>query len=508
MSNATVTPSMRAVAWNVHFTIGEDEDPGAFAGIHQVPGSNLVTFRNVCDELRLCFECPYDISDNENDKTWTDIAFSLNQDNSPSSLDPGLSFVTEAKMDQAVPSLAPLRPKEQNVLTYHIYYHKNCTLPSGSPLKSHMQAKCAKHLPNPSRRRDRRYLPPNKTPSDPKLTVMPLRKKLKARSVSPGKRSASGSTSPTKEVDDEFENVVAPASMEIDLDEARKVTNEFRSSCLNRATSCAVSGEGESWCPGPPIGPGIQACHIIPQHHYHVYPVAGGDADDDVPLEASNRRLKEAWQSTWSPRNGILLMKHLHDFFDARLFSIHPRTLRIRVFVPYNALTRFNGQKASVPNTIDRKALRHHYEMSCIENMAAERPILDVISPTASRMTSGLATPLTAKTDLPATPTSGDPGNGRVGDPTKKSRPNYPDQNQQRDSSMSGDLLHTLNIVELVDERGQKRKELDDDETCSLDEWLEQYAADRFITSDNSEEFLKDVNWELRKFKKRRQLIG
>jgi hypothetical protein len=139
MSNATVTPSMRAVAWNVHFTIGEDEDPGAFAGIHQVPGSNLVTFRNVCDELRLCFECPYDISDNENEKTWTDIAFSLNQDNSPSSLDPGLSFVTEAKMDQAVPSLAPLRPKEQNVLTYHIYYHKNCTLPSGSPLKSHMQ---------------------------------------------------------------------------------------------------------------------------------------------------------------------------------------------------------------------------------------------------------------------------------------------------------------------------------------------------------------------------------
>ncbi|KAM0293761.1 hypothetical protein ACHAPM_011483 [Fusarium culmorum] len=67
MSNAAVTPSMRAVAWNVHFTIGEDEDPGAFAGVYQVPGSNLVTFRNVCDELRLCFECPYDISNNESE---------------------------------------------------------------------------------------------------------------------------------------------------------------------------------------------------------------------------------------------------------------------------------------------------------------------------------------------------------------------------------------------------------------------------------------------------------
>ncbi|KAF5665100.1 hypothetical protein FDENT_12673 [Fusarium denticulatum] len=123
---------------------------------------------------------------------------------------------------------------------------------------------------------------------------MPLRKKLKARSESPSKRSASGSTSPTKEVDDEFENVVAPASMKIDLDEAGKVTNEFRSLCLNRATLCAISGEGESWCPGPPIGPGIQACYIIPQHHYHIYPVASGDTDDDIPLKTSLHRLKEA----------------------------------------------------------------------------------------------------------------------------------------------------------------------------------------------------------------------
>ncbi|KAH7204879.1 uncharacterized protein BKA55DRAFT_587356 [Fusarium redolens] len=75
---------------------------------------------------------------------------------------------------------------------------------------------------------------------------MPLRKKLKARSVSPGKRSASRSISPTKEVNNEFENIVTPASMEIDLNKARKVINEFRSLCLNRATSYTVSGEGES----------------------------------------------------------------------------------------------------------------------------------------------------------------------------------------------------------------------------------------------------------------------
>ncbi|KAI3570971.1 hypothetical protein IWW34DRAFT_300418 [Fusarium oxysporum f. sp. albedinis] len=178
----------------------------------------------------------------------------------------------------------------------------------------------------------------------------------------------------------------------------------------------------EPWCSGPPIGPGVQACHIITQHHHHVYPVMSGDSDDDkFSLEESTRRLKEAWQSTWNPRNGILPMKNLHEFFDARLFSIHPYTHRIRVFVPYDALTKFNGKKASVHTTIDRKALRHHYTMSCIENMAAGRPILDVISPSTSRMASGKATPLTARTDLPATPTS---------------RWNHPDQSRQGDISM------------------------------------------------------------------------
>ncbi|KAF5019179.1 hypothetical protein F66182_8829 [Fusarium sp. NRRL 66182] len=485
MSNAAVTPSMRAVAWNIHFTIGKDEDPGAFAGIYQVPGSDLVTFRNVCDELRLCFEYPCTISDEEDEETWSSIAFSLSQDNSPSSLDPSLSFVTEAEMDKPVPSLAPLRPKEQNVLTYHIYHHKNCTLPSGSPLKSHIEAKCVNHLPNPVRRRDHRYLPPNKAPSNPKLTVMPLRKTLKARSVSPGKRSASGSASPTKEDDDEFGNVVAPASMEIDIDQARKVINEFRSSCLNRATLCAVSGEGESWCPGPPVGPGVQACHIVPQYHYHVYPVASGTSDHDDPLEGSYRRLKDAWQSTWSPRNGILLMKHLHDFFDARLFSIHPRTFRIRVFVPYNALVRFNGQEAAVPTTIDRKALRHHYEMSCIENMSADRPILDVISSTTSRMTSGKATPLTAKTDLPATPTLCELGNGITGDPSKRRRPNDSNQSRPSDTLTQGDFLHEPAMEDEMVERGRKRRR--------LDEWLQHNSPDPV-------KFLSGVDQELGEF--------
>lgn len=37
-----------------------EEDPGAFAGIFQVSGSDLITFRDVCDKVRLCFELPND----------------------------------------------------------------------------------------------------------------------------------------------------------------------------------------------------------------------------------------------------------------------------------------------------------------------------------------------------------------------------------------------------------------------------------------------------------------
>ncbi|KAJ2995682.1 hypothetical protein NUW58_g1202 [Xylaria curta] len=523
MSSSAVTHSMRAVGWNVHFTIGQEEDPGAFAGIYQAVGSNLVTFRDVCDELRLCFEFPNDAargeSGDDNNDPWASIAFALaDHPDFPNSSPLCPSFVTEELLDQPVPSLAPFRPKEQNVLKYHLVCHSHCDLPSNSPLDTHLQARCAQHLPNPVRRRDPRYLPPNKAPSDPRLTMMPLRRKLKARSQSPPKRSASDSISPRKDdsdnVDDGgLDSMVAPTSMDIDVNEAKRVINDFRSSCLNRATCCAVSGEGEPWCPGPPIGPGVQACHIVPQQHYHLYPSIGGQhCDEDSPVEESSRRLQEAWQNTWSPRNGILLMKHLHEFFDARLFSIHPRTLRIRVFVPYNALTGFNGQKASVPATIDRKALRHHYEMCCIENMAAERPNLDVASPSISRMaTSGTGTPFSAGTDLSVTPSSRgtqmEIAIGRTGDPSKRSRPNPFDQSQPRDASRHDDLLEETEAAPWKGERGRKRKRSEDcqvkNETSAQYDWFQKDMPEGYITAWNNREFLADVNWELQKFKSR-----
>ncbi|KAH6977606.1 hypothetical protein EDB80DRAFT_757377 [Ilyonectria destructans] len=286
--------------------------------------------------------------------------------------------------------------------------------------------------------------------------------------------------------------MLAPASMNIDLKEARRVRNDFRSSCLNRASCCAVSGEGEPWCPGPPIGHGVQACHIVPEQHYHLYPSTGGKhVDDDGPVEDSPRRLREAWQNTWNPRNGILLMKHLHEFFDAPLFSIRPHTLRIRVFMPYNALARFNGQKAS---------------MCSIENMAAERPNLDTASPSTSRIAT-YGSYIWDRHAVYSRGTQMEAVTGRTSNPAKRSRPERSGQNQPRDASRQDDLAEEAEAVLWKEETGCKRRRLEDcqgdDETSPRHDLFQQDMPQGYITRRNNREFLADVNWELQKFKAR-----
>ncbi|KAJ8128811.1 hypothetical protein O1611_g4820 [Lasiodiplodia mahajangana] len=365
MSNATLTGSMRAAGWNVVFTRGRGARPVAFAGIHQVVGSELVTFRDVCNELRPCFAIPNDVAhsqsgDNNNDP-WACVAFSL----------PKLAAVLALFCDANTPG--PACAESPTTSPQETERHKGTSrdFPHGAKPPALRQSalrpplrfipRCSftrSHIPDPVCRQDPRYLPPNETPSNPNLTITQFCQKLETDSRYTSRRSSLDADLPGKDNlteanDREFENV---------------------SGCLSFETCCVVSGEGESWCPGQPVGPGVQACHIIPQQHYHLYPNPHcGGSDDDKIVEGSPRRLREAWQTAWSPSNGILLMKHLHGFFNARLFSIHPDTFRIRVFVPYNALTRFNGRKASVPESVDCEALRHHYEMCCIENMAAAR---------------------------------------------------------------------------------------------------------------------------------------
>ncbi|KAM3509776.1 hypothetical protein MY11210_006179 [Beauveria gryllotalpidicola] len=383
MSSAVTAP-MRAAGWNVRLTIGTCEAPHEFAGVYQNPRAPTLTFADICAELALCFELPAgqgDAQENSENRPWTNVAFALTDiaDDADDADDADMTeyptFITCESLDKTVPGLSSPSMRKPRSVTYHIVRHRPCSLAAGLLIKDHLQAQCAHYISEPRRFHHPSYLPYNKTHSDPRLSVTPLRRKLKARSQSPPKRSAG---QPDDSEDDNYTNMLAPASLEIDMDSAKKQVSYFRMACIAQATCCAVSGDGEPWSSIQPIGPGVQACHIVPQQHFHLYPM--NDDNGDGTLDDSARRLCQAWHMTWSADNGILLMKHLHDFFDSRLFSIHPTTLRIRIFVPYKALEPYHGQKAQVARSVDRRALRHHYDMCCIENMAAKRPTQEMPS--------------------------------------------------------------------------------------------------------------------------------
>ncbi|EJP61133.1 uncharacterized protein BBA_09908 [Beauveria bassiana ARSEF 2860] len=531
---SAVTAPMRAGGWNVILTIANQQYLG---GIYQNPREPTVTFGDLCAELALCFDYPgggkllnnVDNVDNINsvnsvntantvnaaslidsanrdsnqdqaninERPWFDIAFALTE--TPDEADSPVnhpSFITSERFDELVPGLASESATRRRTVTYHIVHHKACNI-SGS-FKDHIRAKCVYSLPDPRRRHHPAFLPYNKSPADPRLNIMPLRRKAKARSQSPPKRS--GSTSPNKAddaaggPDNQSYDMIAPADMDIDIDAARKTISDFRMACIAQASCCAISGGGRPWSALQLIGPGVQACHIVPQQHYHLYPL--GDPSDTT--QDSARRLCQAWEKTWSPGNGILLMKHIHDFFDARLLSIHPTTLRIRVFVPFEDLELYHGRKAQIPPRVDRSALAHHYDMCCIENMAAERPniilsSLDATNRSSSAISlvspsSGGSTPLSGRPSLPMTPSSGDALQTAppAGDPSKRRRPT---RNGNETQGCVNDDDEYWSEEEVVQDllRGRKRQRPDD------------FSFDGYVTQSNSREFLANVNRELQK---------
>ncbi|KAM0664440.1 hypothetical protein ACQRIU_007022 [Beauveria bassiana] len=468
--------------------------------INSVNSVNNVTTANTVNAASLIDSANSDSNQDQaniNERPWFDIAFALTE--TPDEADSPVnhpSFITSERFDELVPGLASESATRRRTVTYHIVHHKACNI-SGS-FKDHIRAKCVYSLPDPCRRLHPAFLPCDKSSTDPRLNIMPLRRKAKARSQSPPKRS--GSTSPNKPddaaggPDNQSYDMIAPADMDIDIDGARKTISDFRMAYIAQASCCAISGGGRPWSALQPIGPGVQACHIVPQQHYHLYPL--GDPSDTT--QDSARRLCQAWEKTWSPGNGILLMKHIHDFFDARLLSIHPTTLRIRVFVPFEDLELYHGRKAQIPPRVDRSALAHHYDMCCIENMAAERPSiilssLDATNRSSSAISlvspsSGGSTPLSGRPSLPMTPSSGDALQTAppAGDPSKRRRPTR--NGNETQGCVNDDEEYWLEEVVVQDLlRGRKRQRPDD------------FSFDGYVTQSNSREFLANVNRELQK---------
>lgn len=253
------------------------------------------------------------------------------------------------------------------------------------------------------------------------VKTVPIRGKKRPRtsSLSPSQsRSLSkGGDGDGLGEDDEFPETIIPR------DEAAAIMKEFRQNVIGRSNSrCTITGKGGAWWVGTGIGPAVEAAHIVPQIHWNVYPDA---AQGVAPLDNISA-LRDAWTQTWDTSNGLLLSATIHQCFDARILSIEPDTGRIRAFMPYDLITDYHGKQANLPWGLDRQALRYHYDMCCVENMAAKRlPGLGLSTVVRNKATAmSLATPT-----LPDTP----------GDPAKKDQTRGDPRNQDATSGASND---------------------------------------------------------------------
>lgn len=332
MSNAAVTPQMRVHGWNMQLFAGPTGLN--FAGLYLHDGNDSLTYRDILEEILLCFDLPINNAVLDNDGSSTGqlaLAFSNLVNPAETGADPPtLSFISDANLDPVVPSPPQTSASgggKRTTARYHLVHHQSCSVSDSSSLKAHLQAGCAKHLARPKRRRDPRYLAPKKPSADPRITRFPLRRTVQPRkgSQSPPKLSASGTVSPIKDsspirqdpYDEEgLDAMVAPPEVAIPIEAAREIITSFRHNCLIEGERCAVTSRGRSWC-NTPVGPSLQACHIIPQQHYHLYPDPEGLGDplDDPSVLYSPARLQAAWQRTWNADNGILLFSHLHELF-------------------------------------------------------------------------------------------------------------------------------------------------------------------------------------------------
>jgi hypothetical protein len=201
--------------------------------------------------------------------------------------------------------------------------------------------------------------------------------------------------------------------------------------------------------------------------------------------------------------------------FDQRLFSIHPETLQVRAFMPYDILLAYHGRKAKVQRRVDRAALRHHYDMCCIENMTAKMPFVEQLPRTGSvASTSGINTPLEIRPTLagiasprilesPSEQNQGQDGQRPDGDPSKRAR----QSERQHIPELTSDCTDSS--------RSPSDKPMGDS-TASPDlpwsrkrkrEHEPRIAANHesYLTPYNSEGFLADVSWELTRLARRRK---
>ncbi|KAI1146082.1 hypothetical protein F4825DRAFT_441765 [Nemania diffusa] len=338
---AGITHTQRELGWNVRFFVGSGFNPSSFAGFYQQ--DNYLTVGQVCRDFDLCF-----IPLTAPTAGWTRALV-------PRNAGPLILFDVDAISKFPTPLAGECNDY------YYVFHNPACD----DRAKQHdLNSDCVISADRPQQRLDSRYLPIGYEPSEGVLRTVPLRGKKRPRTPSPS-RSLSPNKNP-EDVEDDF-----PESI-ISEEEARPIINDFRRTILTAGqTKCAVSRKGGAWWPGGGLSMGIvmEAAHIVPQIHWSKYPAQ----DQSIASLDDTAALKDAWEATWHMSNGLLLSVQIHRLFDARLISIDPTTQCIRVFMPCDFLTEYHGKKALLPPDVSNSALRHHYDMCCIENMTAKR---------------------------------------------------------------------------------------------------------------------------------------
>ncbi|KAL2282144.1 hypothetical protein FJTKL_11185 [Diaporthe vaccinii] len=381
-----LTASQRVVGWNVRIVL-KSGIASCLGGFYQQ--DDFLTVGDVRRELDLCFR----LDEGE---------YRL-----PALIPTGKPGVL-LLLDKYDPTAFPTPPTNQQAEYYYVTHKPDCQTPRA---EHSLASTCIQQTTRPPLRYDARYLPIGKACDDPLIKLVPMRGKKRPRTTS---QSPCRSRSPTKggdgdgvADDDEFPETL------ISKEEAAPIMSDFRQNVIGIGNSrCAVSGKGGAWWAGNGIGPAVQAAHIVPQIHWNVYP----DTEQGIAPLADTSALREAWIQTWDMSNGILLAATIHQCFDARILSINPDTSRIRAFMPYDVITEYHGKKADLPRGLDIRALRHHYDMCCIENMAAQKqPGLGLS--TVARNKATTMNPVTqSRPDIPGDPAEKDQVRGEERD--------------------------------------------------------------------------------------------
>ncbi|KUI74466.1 hypothetical protein VM1G_10187 [Cytospora mali] len=393
-----ISRPQRQRSWNVRIYIKDSQ----FAGVYQ--RNDQLSIADIAYELDLCF------------------IFDTHEGWQQALLPRGTASHSIIILDRQ--DRLPF-PTPDTVRDYDFIFHSSSLCAHGD-LHS-LSDPCVQRAKMPMLRVDPRYLEIGKQSQDERLSTAPLRRiaGLKRRSTSISSLSQSATSSPLRTSRDE--PILSPTRTSgdepipqtiIEQSYARSLINSFRSDTLANSSTCVITGKGKLWFDSGNAGPGIEVAHIIPQIHWNTYPL-----DPDLydgrqmanPDDASE--LKSSWEATWDVRNALTMKNDLHRCFDARLLSIHPETHIIRAFVNYDIITDFHGQKAKIPSTVDSRALRHHWDMCCLENSKSHsvsyrpgvrtnvpgppRPSLDNDVPQGDPSKNGLA----PATDTPATDT-------------------------------------------------------------------------------------------------------